>query len=110
MNEVRRVQARAVVDDVIDEESRGRWGRLQHRGLGRLVLPVQMRILHAVHRVSGADTAGGRESSLHLGEFVRVVRLVGRVEQDQSRIAVRRVDRLPMRRQSGRRGVSAADK
>jgi hypothetical protein len=60
---------------------------------------VQMRILHAVHRVSGADTAGGRESSLHLGEFVRVVRLVGRVEQDQSRIAVRRVDGLPVRRQ-----------
>ena len=110
MDEVRRVQARAVIDDVIDEESGGRWGRLLRLHLGRLILPVQMRVLHAVNRVNGADAAGGREVSLHLLEFVRVVRLVGRVEQDQSRIAVRRVDRLPMRRQSGRRGVSAADK
>jgi hypothetical protein len=71
---------------------------------------VQMRVLHPVNAANGADTSSGREVSLDFCEFVRVVRLVGRVEQDQSRIAVRRVDRLPVRRQSGGRGVPAADK
>jgi len=110
MNEVRRIVARAVVHGVVDEESRGRSGRMLHLGLGRLVLAVQVRVLHPVDRVNGAGAASGREVSLDLCEFGRVVRHVGRVEQDQSRIAVRRVDRLPVRRQTGRRGVPAADK
>ena len=101
MNEFRRVAARAVIDhDVLAQRAAA---LLQSR-LGRLIFPVQMRVLNTVHAANGVDASSGREVSLHLCEFVRVVRLVGRVEKDQSRIAVRRVDRLPVRRQSGRRG------
>ena len=55
MDEVRRVGPSAVVDGVVDEESGGRSGRLQHLRLGRLVFLAQMRILNAVHAANGAD-------------------------------------------------------
>ena len=107
MDVVRSDDARAVVDhDVLVQCVAA---QLQPR-LGRLVLPVQVAILHAVYAANDAGTASRFEVSLDLGEFGCVMRLVGRVEQDQSRIAVRRIDRLPVRRQTGGRGVPAADR